>query len=56
MGYWDATHKVKAALGGQNPTCPKHGCEMFPQDDHGRFWCPQCGFNNAHDLSDDGDD
>jgi hypothetical protein len=52
MSYWDETDRIKAELGGNNPTCPIHGCEMFPCDDHGRFACMQCGFGKVHDLSD----
>jgi ribosomal protein S27AE len=51
MGYWDATEKVLEDLGGRNPTCPIHGCEMFPADDHGRFTCVECGFGKVHDLA-----
>ncbi len=50
MGYWDATEKVQQEHGGKNPTCPIHHCKMYPQDDHGRFFCPQCGLNKTHDF------
>lgn len=47
--YWSATDDYQREHGG-NPTCPIHGTEMFPQDDHGRFVCFECGIGNPLDV------
>ena len=49
MGYNDATLNIKKSLGGKNPLCPFHHIEMIAKDNHGRFWCPQCGSRSIYD-------
>ena len=55
MSYWDLTDTVRVELGGKNPTCSIHQCEMFSIDDHGRFMCPECGLDKVHDFGGDQD-
>jgi len=46
MGYWDATDRILRENGGRGPECPECRKNMYPMDDHGRFFC-ECGYRSG---------
>lgn len=45
MGYWDETDRILDEHGGKGPPCPECGKNLYPFDDHGRFFC-ECDYRN----------
>jgi len=44
--YWTRTDDIISANDGVNPSCPECKQEMYAMDDHGRFACGGCGYQN----------